>query len=203
MDSKKRSKANPKASGRAAGALPRDFTKASLRKRETLRRRYKPDKVTILFIGEAPPRSGRFFYQGDSGLYRAVRDTFVAAFPTLTEDKFLESFYASGCYLVDLCGQPVDHRPPKVRAAICLGCEGRLEQAVRCTRPKIVVTLVRSIRASVERALAKARWSGIRLEPPYPGRWKHHRVEFQRQLAPLLMKTLSLPPRKHKTERRS
>jgi hypothetical protein len=45
--------------------------------RERLRRRYRPDGVRILFVGEAPPASGRFFYQADSGLYRAVRDTFV------------------------------------------------------------------------------------------------------------------------------
>ena len=203
MDSRKGSKVNSKTSGRAAGALPSDLTGDSLREREALRRRYKPDEVRILFIGEAPPRSGRFFYRGNSGLYRAVRDTFLTAFSTLTADKFLEAFQASGCYLVDLCGQPVDHLLPKVRATICSDGEGRLEHAVRCLRPKVVVTLVRSIRGSVEQVLAKAGWSGIRLEPPYPGRWKHHRVEFQRQLVPLLMETLSFPSRQSQTERRN
>jgi hypothetical protein len=51
--------------------------------------------VRILFVGEAPPASGRFFYQGDSGLYRAVRETFIAAFPSMPKDDFLNSFRAS------------------------------------------------------------------------------------------------------------
>ena len=47
--------------------------------REGLRNRYCPDSVRILFVGKSPPASGRFFYQADSGLYRAVREAFVAA----------------------------------------------------------------------------------------------------------------------------
>jgi hypothetical protein len=203
MDSRKETKANSNSSGRAAGALLRDLTGDSPRKREALRRRYRPDKIRILFIGEAPPRSGRFFYRGDSGLYRAVRDTFLAAFPALIENNFLKSFQASGCYLVDLCGQPVDHLLPNVRAAICSKGEGRLEHEIRRLRPKVVVTVVRSIRASVERALTNAGWSGLQLQLPYPGRWKHHRVEFQRRLVPLLTKTLPLPSREKDMDSRS
>jgi hypothetical protein len=79
------------------------------RARERLRKHYRPHKVRILFVGESPPASGRFFYQADSGLYRAVRDTFATAFPSLPKSEFLKSFRSLGCYLVDLCGQPVDH----------------------------------------------------------------------------------------------
>lgn len=43
---------------------------------------------------------------------------------------------------------------------------------------------------SVERAQRSAGWAGLHLELPYPGRWKRHRVEFQRQLMPVLLKTL-------------
>ena len=83
---------------------------ASLQSREQLRRKYRPRRVRMLFIGEAPPASGRFFYNADSGLYRAIRDTFMDALPSLrsSNHEFLESFRAMGCYLVDLCGQPVD-----------------------------------------------------------------------------------------------
>jgi hypothetical protein len=60
--------------------------------RERLRRRYLPDQVRMLFIGEAPPASGRFFYQADSGLYRAIRRTFVRVFPTIGKEDFKEDF---------------------------------------------------------------------------------------------------------------
>lgn len=135
-------------------------------------------------------RLGRFFYQADSGLYRAVRDTFIAAFPSLQKDEFLEAFRDLGCYLVDLCGQPVDQLPQHARTSICHAGERRLARTIRELRPMLIVTVVRSIRDSVKRAEIQAGWSGTNIDLPYPGRWKLHRVEFQRQLTPLLHKTL-------------
>jgi hypothetical protein len=160
--------------------------------RERLRKRYRPDRVRILFVGEAPPASGRFFYQADSGLYRAVRDTFVSAFPTLAKADFLESFRSLDCYLVDLCGEPVDHMKREARRHACLMGEVRLSRTVQQLRPKIIVTVVRSIGRNVRRAEDRANWSGVHLELPYPGRWLHHRVEFRRRLVPLLRQSVSL-----------
>jgi len=37
--------------------------KSDWRARERLRKRYRPSPVRILFVGESPPASGRFFYQ--------------------------------------------------------------------------------------------------------------------------------------------
>ena len=176
---------------RSAGEASRGTDRSAMRVRESLRRRYRPDEVRLLFVGEAPPASGRFFYQGDSGLYRAVRDTFIAACPSLEKDEFLEAFRDLGCYLVDLCGEPVDRMAQPARISICHAGERRLARTIRKLRPMLIVTVVRSIRDSVKRAEIQAGWSGTNIELPYPGRWKHHRVEFQRQLVPLLRKTLS------------
>jgi hypothetical protein len=170
-----------------------DPARSGLRGRERLRRRYRPNQVGILFVGEAPPASGRFFYQGDSGLYRAVRDTFTSAFPYLSKDEFLQEFRDLGCYLVDLCGEPVDRLARDARLSICCAGEARLARTIRALRPTVIITLVRSIRASVERAQKMADWTGLHRELPYPGRWKHHRIEFQRQLVPILLETLSQP----------
>ena len=87
--------------------------------RERLRRSYRPKRVRMLFVGESPPASGRFFYQADSGLYRAVRGTFMRAFPEIRKDEFLAGFRDLGCYLVDLCGEPVDDLGAKQRKQIC------------------------------------------------------------------------------------
>src|SRR5215467_4892872 len=40
--------------------------------RERLRKCYCPDRVQILFVGESPPASGRFFYQADYRAYHNV-----------------------------------------------------------------------------------------------------------------------------------
>jgi len=154
--------------------------------RERQRERYRPDQVRILFIGESPPASGRFFYQADSGLYRAFRDTFLAAFPLLRKTEFLDSFRSLSCYLVDLCGQPVDKMNPRDRRCACQTGEIRLARTIRALRPKIIVTIVRSIRANVRQAQELAGWSGLHLELPYPGRWYRHRLQFHRQLVRLL-----------------
>ena len=158
--------------------------------RERLRKRYRPDRVRILFVGESPPASGRFFYQADSGLYRAVRDTFLAAFPRLEKAEFLDAFRSLGCYLVDLCGEPVDRLAPPDRRGAGRAGEVRLARTIRALRPQAMVTIVRSIGANVRRAQQQAAWSGESMELPYPGRWKSHRMQFRRQLVPLLRKTL-------------
>ena len=164
----------------------------SLESRERSRRQYHPRRVRILFVGEAPPASGRFFYHADSGLYRAIRDTFVTAFPSLrsSKGKFLETFRAMGCYLLDLCGEPVDQMNLHLRRCICLEGEARLARRLRKLRPMMIVTVVRSIGSNVRRAEAAAGWCGLHLELPYPGRWHHFRMTFRRKLTPLLRTAL-------------
>src|SRR5580658_9845436 len=88
--------------------------------RERLRHRYRPVDLRLLFVGEAPPASGRFFYQGDSGLYRAMRDAFRAIDPSITDESFLAVFRRSGCYLIDACPQAVDQLDRPSRRAACL-----------------------------------------------------------------------------------
>ena len=160
----------------------------SLASRERLRRQYRPRRVRILFVGEAPPASGRFFYRADSGLYRAICETFLVAFPTLrsSNKQFLETFRRMGCYLLDLCSQPVDRMKPWLRRRVCRDGETRLARRLRTLRPMMVVTVVGSIGNNVRRAEAAAGWSGPHVELPYPGRWHRFRVAFRRKLISLL-----------------
>jgi len=160
-------------------------SKASLA-RERLRRRHQPERVRILFVGEAPPASGRFFYQADSGLYRAIRETFIEAFPNLRHRPFLKSFQSLGCYLVDLCGKPVDRMEVRPRQRLSAAGESRLSKKIRQLDPETIVVVVRSIGNVVRRAELRAGWSGLHVELPYPGRWHHYRKEFRRKLVLLL-----------------
>jgi hypothetical protein len=155
---------------------------------ERLRRSYRPECVQVLFIGEAPPASGRFFYRADSGLYRAFRDAFAMGLPWKHDSDFLESFRGFGCYLIDLCGKPVDHLNRRQRRDACADGETRLSRMLKQLRPPIVVTVVRSIVPNVRGSIQRAGWEGQFLELPYPGRWVHHRVVFQKQLLPVLQK---------------
>jgi len=125
--------------------------------RERLRRRYRPARVRMLFVGESPPASGRFFYQADSGLYRAIRQTFLSAFPDLKHADFLQSFRKLDCYLVDLCASPVDRLTRNQRRLACAQGEMRLGAIIRRLNPEVIVTVVRSIRANVQRTQTRAK----------------------------------------------
>ena len=157
-----------------------------LRSNERLRRSFRPKKVRILFVGESPPASGRFFYQADSGLYRAIREAFVKAFPDLRQADFLKSFRDLGCYLIDLCEYPVDRLQPKARRKAHLNGEPSLSKSLRALHPEIVVVVVRLISGNVRRSELQANWSGQHVELPYPGRWTRHRTAFIQRLVPIL-----------------
>jgi hypothetical protein len=160
--------------------------KTILRSNERLRNSLRPKKVRILFVGESPPASGRFFYQADSGLYRAIREAFVKAFPDLRDANFLESFRELGCYLIDLCEFPVDRLQPKARRKAHLAGEPRLSKTIRKLRPEIIIVVIHSISRNVQRSEVRANWSGRHVALPYPGRWIRHRTTFIRQLGPIL-----------------
>jgi hypothetical protein len=154
--------------------------------RERLRRHYRPADLRILFIGESPPASGRFFYQKDSGLYRAMREAFQTIDPSISDDSFLSVFQSSGCYLIDLCPSPVDHLDSQSRRAACMGGEPALRKVIGRLQPPMIAALVRSIRGNVERAAARAHWTGPLIDLPYPGRWLRHREVFLETLVPQL-----------------
>lgn len=154
--------------------------------RERVRRRYRPAQVRLLFVGEAPPASGRYFYQANSGLYRAIREAFVSALPCLPASTFLEQFRHLGCYLIDLCEEPVDQLNQQQRREAHRGGVVRLSTALKQLRPELVITVVRSIAPIVKRAQEQADWAGLHLELPYPGRWSRYRTAFLRDLVPVL-----------------
>jgi hypothetical protein len=148
----------------------------------------------MLFVGESPPASGRFFYHRDSGLYRALRDAFRVVDRSITDENFLEAFQQAGCYLVDTSRQPVDRLGPASRRKACLAGESLLSRRIRTLQPETIVTLVLSIREIVERAAHRASWSGTLLAVPYPGRWIHHRKMFLEVILPHLRKLLDSSP---------
>jgi hypothetical protein len=140
----------------------------------------------MLFIGESPPASGLFFYSRDSGLYRATLAAFQEVDPAIYEENFLATFEAAGCYLIDLCGEPVDDLPPAARRAACLASERSLSRSIAQLQPVVIVTLVRSIERNVLRAASQVAWRGPYLHLPYPGRWSRLRDVFVSALVPAI-----------------
>jgi hypothetical protein len=167
--------------------MPADSLADRLR-REAVRHHFLPHPVRLLFIGESPPASGRFFYDSNSGLYRAMLEAFETCDFDVKNATFRAFFCSFGCFLSDLCVDPVDHLGPKQRRAARAAAEPSLARTIAQLNPPTIVTLLRSIEDNVARAAAQAGWQGPIVHAPYPGRWARHRKLFVDQLVPELRK---------------
>jgi hypothetical protein len=162
------------------------MTLITRRERERLRLSFQPRRVRLLFIGESPPASGRFFYSANSGLYRAMRMAFQAADTNVSDENFLAVFRSRGCYLTDLSHEPIDHLDPPLRRALRSNGERSLARVINRLQPEIIAPVLRSIARNVEAATARANWQGEVLQFPYPGRWSRHRDAFIEALVPVI-----------------
>jgi hypothetical protein len=156
--------------------------------RERLRRSFRPARIRLLFIGESPPASGRFFYSANSGLYRAMLAAFQIADAEVDDENFLTRFRARGCYLTDLCREPVDHLDRAERRAMRSAGEPFLARELKRLHPETIAPVLRSIVGNVEHATARAHWQGEMLQFPYPGRWSRHRTAFIEALVPVIQR---------------
>jgi hypothetical protein len=77
---------------------------------EILRQRYRPEAIRVLFVAESRPVGGTFFYAGNSNLVRYTEKAFRRAYgiAPLAMNDFLDGFKAAGCFLEDLCPEPVN-----------------------------------------------------------------------------------------------
>ena len=94
---------------------------------EAARRKYKPDRVKLLFIAEAPPRagSGRFFYfeevwKGDSLFLEMMKVLYPNHYTDTVavraaKPKFLRRFQEDGCYLIDASLRPMEKSQPSAK----------------------------------------------------------------------------------------
>jgi hypothetical protein len=87
---------------------------------ERLRLQYRPERITVLFVGEAPPASDTFFYRGNSGLTNYMRDALGGPKGDI---EFLNWFKARGWYL----GRPL---------MICGTAESNAGKRARVWRPE-------------------------------------------------------------------
>jgi hypothetical protein len=159
---------------------------------EAVRHKFLPERVSVLFIGESPPAGGTFFYLANSKLYEATKDAFRAAVPDLVRGpNFLERFAKCGCYLDDLCLEPVNHlkldNPLAKAKRLRLREEGETPLATRMREltPRHVVVVMKGIEENVRRARDVAQLEVPLDALPFPGRTAH-RDRYVDELVTLL-----------------
>jgi len=134
---------------------------------EKTRARYRPDRITTLFVGESAPASGDFFYYGENAMLRHMKRATEAV---LGEGgDFLERFKSYGWYLDDLVLTPVDKLVPSERRAKRLAATESLRDRIAAYRPLVIVSVLISIRSIVEAAAKAAESNALLFGVPFPG----------------------------------
>lgn len=160
---------------------------------EEIRQSYKPDKVSVLFVGESAPASGAFFYTGDT-LCTYTKEAITMAFPDrifLTSGDFLSFFQEIGCYLDDLSLIPVNDRADEERKRLQLEGMPDLSKRMKIYQPKAIVCMLKDkafqtiIREAARRAgldnvpFRVTPFGGFGNQGKYREELKKHLLEFQ------------------------
>lgn len=120
---------------------------------EILRKSFKPDKIKVLLVGEAPPSNGTFFYKRDSNLFRYTKEAFSQALGLRfrSDADFLVLFRDRGFFVDDLRLQPID-RDQRVaqRQAAVDSFAARMQEH----NPLYVVVIMKAIEEYVQQAVS-------------------------------------------------
>jgi hypothetical protein len=146
---------------------------------ERLRLQYRPERITVLFVGEAPPASDSFFYRGNSGLTIYMRD---AVGGPKGDSDFLNWFKARGWYLDDLVTTPIEDR--RERRKQCREARASLATRIAEYQPSAIVCLLKRICDDVEIAASKAASKAPLYTVPFAG--QGHQTKFRDQMKRIL-----------------
>jgi hypothetical protein len=113
---------------------------------ESARARFRPDRITTLFVGESAPASGNFFYYDNSVLFRDMRRAVEHALGE--SGDFLKSFKSYGWYLDDLVLTPVNH----LTKSRVLDAQNSLAHRIAAYQPEAIVSLLMLIKPFVDAA---------------------------------------------------
>jgi hypothetical protein len=136
---------------------------------EAARARFRPERITTLFVGESAPSGGDFFYyDSNTAIKRYMRQAVEDAFGNST-GGFLERFKSYGWYLDDLVLTPVDDKEEPERNAKCLEAQNSLAVRIAEYQPLAIVSVLLRIQKFVDAAAIIARCNARRFAVPFPG----------------------------------
>ena len=181
------------------GRLRRNSSKNgdwSVKNAQLAREHHKPNVVKVLYVAESPPEGGTFFYYGNSNLYFAVLEAFKSVLGkdiNIKSKSFLEFFKDLGCYLEDLCEEPVNNLPKIERLKKRVGGIDGLSSKIRNLRPEVVVILMKEIQPEVKEAIRRSGHRPDLIEvTPFPAHSEQNRLNCVRRNAEILESLVNL-----------
>ena len=150
---------------------------------EELRRSFRPIQITTLFVGESAPKSDKFFYNMNTGLYRAMKVAFDG------KDDFLSKFKAQGMYLDDLSLIPVNDMERNERRRQCQNSVDDLAGRLREYLPAEIVVIGLGVEKFIRKAAENAGLKVPISATPFPN-WLKDKLRFEADMA-LIARRLS------------
>lgn len=135
------------------------------------RLKYKPEKVKILFVGEAPAVGARRFYLGNTNLFRTVRAAFSELYGDFNStEEFFDLFKSLGCYVDHLSSEPVNKEDMPARKMARVAGVAPLSDRLKSYQPEIVIILMKDLQKEVNTAVELSAVKSIKkMEAvPYP-----------------------------------
>jgi hypothetical protein len=156
---------------------------------EAARTRFRPERITTLFVGESVPASGDFFYFGNNAMLSYMQRAVEQA---LGEGgDFLVRFKAYGWFLDDLVLTAVDQLATAERKAKCRDAQESLAARLAEYRPLAIVALLKSIEKNVDAAAIAAGSDVPRFAVSFPGMGQQNR--FLAKMAAIIPMLPRLP----------
>ena len=156
---------------------------------QSKRKKWKPNKVRVLFVGESPPANGTFFYCGNSKLVRYTKEALEKVCGEFDDIKdFLKAFKEKGCYLVDLCDEPINNLAKPERNKKRKEGIKSLSRIIKKLKPKTIIVVMKAIEPCVEKALKinPVEFEISKNALPFPSHG--HQKRYVETLASLVMK---------------
>lgn len=153
------------------------------RLREAAAAKYKPDRISLLLVAEAPPTAtDRYFYFPDvaihDSLFRYTARLVLRVEPTRTNKAaILSRLHDAGVFLIDLCPDPV------VEKAELRACVEDLVRRAKALKPDKIILIKASVYDAAIRALQAAQLPVVDRMIPFPGSGQQMRFELEMGLA--------------------
>lgn len=138
---------------------------------DELRQQYKPDKINVLFIADAPAAGNYFFYRKNSEMFKAVKAAFTQVFGEFKDkDEFLSFYKDFGCYLDNICLVPVKHLSAKEQQAERERGIKPLAERIAQMQPMLIIITMKAIEKYAMEAIALSGAEGIKkiASVPFP-----------------------------------
>lgn len=153
-----------------------------------IRLKFLPKKVKVLFIGESPPSGGKFFFFAKSDLFENTKEVFSKVYnKNMGGYEFLDFFKSLGCYLDDLCFEPVDKLEAEIRRKKCKESIDELSVRIKEFEPLVIIVVIKLIKKEVNKAIEKSNINAETHYLPFP-RYEWQQERYKKELEEILIK---------------